>query len=154
MRSTAAAVYRLRVITVAAIAGLVLVSGSASTITGTDRSDTLRGTAKADKIYNKKGNDKLFGLAGNDLLVPGPGADTVSCGSGRDTGQADSKDKVAKDCEVVKGASNPANFDIKMTGKLAGTAAAGTARFDMSFTFNGTAITCSSGNVTWTASHT
>ena len=78
--------------------------------------DTLRGTAGADKLYGKGGNDKLFGLAGNDLLVGGsgndlltggPGVDRLLCGPGRDTANADSKDKVAKDCESVKGIARP-----------------------------------------------
>jgi hypothetical protein len=49
---------------------------------------------------------------------------------------------------------NPANFDIRANGKFTGTTAAGTARFDMTFTLSGINFTCSSGNVTWTASRT
>ena len=84
----------------------------AATINGTAGNDTLRGGAAADKLTGKAGNDKLFGgggndvLAGgggNDLLVGGPGADKLSCGAGQDTARGDAKDKIATDCEVVKG---------------------------------------------------
>ena len=84
----------------------------AATITGTAANDTLRGGVKADKLNGKAGNDKLYGAAGNDvlsggagndLLVGGPGADTLSCGPGTDTARGDARDKVRKDCEVVKG---------------------------------------------------
>jgi hypothetical protein len=85
----------------------------AATIVGTPGGDTLRGGSRADKVYGKGGNDKLYGAAGNDLLVGGPGndllvggtgADTLRCGSGRDTASRDLRDKVATDCEVVRGA--------------------------------------------------
>jgi hypothetical protein len=75
----------------------------ASTIIGTAHDETLRGTPRADKLYGKAGNDKLYGLGGNDLLVGGAGADRLLCGPGRDTAQADVRDKVASDCETVKG---------------------------------------------------
>jgi len=88
----------------------------AATITGTAGNDTLKGGAKADKLTGKGGNDKLYGAAGNDVLAGGPGndllvggtgADTLSCGPGRDTASGDATDKVAKDCEVVKGVPKP-----------------------------------------------
>ncbi len=75
----------------------------AGTINGTPRADTLRGTPRADKIYGQSGNDRLFGYAGNDLLVGGPGTDSLACGPGRDVAIADSRDKVNRDCEVVRG---------------------------------------------------
>jgi hemolysin type calcium-binding protein len=104
----------LRSVALLAFAGLTLVAGSAfaATIGGTARSDTLRGTASADSIDGKGGNDRLFGAAGNDvlvggtgndLLVGGAGADTLRCGTGRDTATRDKRDKVARDCEVVRG---------------------------------------------------
>jgi hemolysin type calcium-binding protein len=97
-----------------AVAVFALAAGSvwAATINGTARNDTLRGGARADRIYGKGGNDRLFGAGGNDLLVGGPGndllaggvgADTLQCGPGRDTAIRDVPDKVAKDCEVVRG---------------------------------------------------
>ena len=88
----------------------------AATITGTAGNDTLKGGAKADKLNGKGGNDKLYGAAGNDvlvggagndLLVGGLGADTLSCGPGRDTASGDANDRIAKDCEVVKGVPKP-----------------------------------------------
>ncbi len=100
---------RVRILMVA-LAGVLLASAGsalASTIVGTARNDTVRGTPKADQLYGKAGNDKLFGLRGNDLLVGGAGADRLVCGPGRDTAQADAKDKVASDCEIVKGLVPP-----------------------------------------------
>jgi len=79
----------------------------AGTIIGTPKSDVLRGSAHADKLYGKGGNDRLYGYGGNDLLVGGPGADVLACGAGRDVAIADGKDKVGKDCEVVKGLPPP-----------------------------------------------
>jgi hypothetical protein len=102
------------------LGGVLLVTTSpvgAGTIIGTPKNEVLRGTAKADKMYGRAGNDKLYGLAGNDLLVGGPGndllvggpgGDTVQCGPGRDTVQATEDDKVAVDCEVLKGLPKPA----------------------------------------------
>lgn len=88
----------------------------AKTITGTAGNDTLRGTPAADALSGKGGHDNLFGLAGNDRLVGGqgndrlvggPGADALACGGGRDTAIADPRDRVATDCEVVKGLPKP-----------------------------------------------
>jgi hypothetical protein len=105
-----------------AVASICLAaSARAASISGTAKNDVLRGTAGADRIYGKAGNDKLYGLGGNDylnggpgndVLAGGPGADTIVCGAGRDTVNADSSDKVAKDCEVVRGLkpiAKPAN---------------------------------------------
>jgi hypothetical protein len=93
----------------------------AGTINGTPKSDVLRGGTRADKLFGRAGNDKLYGLAGNDvlnggtgsdLLVGGPGADTLVCGPGHDQAMADARDKVAKDCEVVKGLPKPPAISI------------------------------------------
>ena len=101
------------------VCGAVLIATAtvgAATITGTAGNDTLKGGAKADKLNGKAGNDKLYGAAGNDLLagglgndllVGGAGADRLSCGPGRDTASGDAADKIAKDCEVVKGVPKP-----------------------------------------------
>lgn len=98
-------------LTAAIAAGLLAGSVWAATIRGTG-SDTLRGSPRADKIEGNGGNDRLFGAAGNDVLVGGPGndllvggvgADTLQCGPGRDTVMRDVSDKVARDCEVVRG---------------------------------------------------
>jgi hypothetical protein len=104
----------LRSIALIALAVLTLAAGSAwaATIGGTARGETLRGTPSADRIDGKGGHDKLFGAGGNDVLVGGPGndflvggagADTLRCGPGRDTATRDKRDKVASDCEVVRG---------------------------------------------------
>jgi pimeloyl-ACP methyl ester carboxylesterase len=88
----------------------------AAVIPGGPGNDVLRGTSGADKLYGKGGNDRLLGRAGNDLLVGGPGKDVLTggrgtdrlrCGPGRDTANADRRDRVAKDCEVVKGIPKP-----------------------------------------------
>jgi hypothetical protein len=47
---------------------------------------------------------------------------------------------------------NAANFDITVNGRLTGTEASGTARFDMTFMYADINFTCTSGVVTWTAS--
>ena len=84
----------------------------ATNVVGTAGNDKLRGSGGVDKLNGLAGNDKLYGLAGNDvltggpgndMLVGGPGADALRCGPGKDTASGDAKDKVAKDCEVVKG---------------------------------------------------
>ena len=93
---------------------IALSAGSvrAATVNGTPRNDTLRGGAGADMIYGRAGKDRLYGGPGNDVLVGGPGndvlvggvgADTLRCGPGRDTATRDVSDKVALDCEVVRG---------------------------------------------------
>jgi len=97
---------------------LLIAAGTvgAATIKGTAGNDTLRGSAGADTLYGRGGNDRLYGIAGNDLLsggpgndllVGGPGADRLSCGAGRDIANAGAGDKVAGDCEVVKGLPKP-----------------------------------------------
>jgi hypothetical protein len=103
--------------TLAVVALLVAASAvGAATITGTAGNDTLRGTPAADRLTGKGGNDKLYGAAGNDvlvggagsdLLVGGAGADRLSCGAGRDTARGDARDRIADDCEVVKGVPTP-----------------------------------------------
>jgi len=102
-----------------ALTGLLAVTALAATtatINGTSGNDVLKGTPKSDVLSGKAGNDKLYGYAGNDtliggpgndLLVGGPGADVLKCGPGKDTAIADAKDKVGKDCEVVKGLRKP-----------------------------------------------
>jgi hypothetical protein len=109
---------RSRPILIAALLALVcfVAAAQAATINGTARADHLKGTAKADTLNGRGGNDVLLGLAGNDKLnggpgndrlVGGPGADRISCGPGTDTVIADKRDKVANDCEVVKGLAAP-----------------------------------------------
>lgn len=64
--------------------------------------DDLTGGGGKDYLFGDGGNDRLVGGAGNDVLVGGPGKDTIKCGKGRDIVIADRKDKVARDCEVVR----------------------------------------------------
>lgn len=108
---------RVRVLT-AIVAASLIATGTvlASTIVGTARDDVLRGTPNPDRLYGRAGNDKLlgfgandvlFGGAGADRLVGGRGADNLVCGAGRDIAWADARDKVAKDCEIVKGLEPP-----------------------------------------------
>ena len=76
-------------------------------VVGTNQANVLRGTAKADFIDGRAGNDVLYGFGGNDRLIGGAGVDRIFCGRGRDTVSADSRDKVARDCEVVSGRPTP-----------------------------------------------
>ena len=90
-------------------------------VTGGDGADTIFGGAGNDRVNGGAGNDTISGGAGNDRIKGGAGRDkisggagndridvrdgerdTVKCGSGKDTVIADKKDKVAKDCEVVR----------------------------------------------------
>jgi pimeloyl-ACP methyl ester carboxylesterase len=109
-----AVVTKSSLIAVAAGASVLACAGTlrAAVIPGTGGNDTLRGTARADSLYGKSGNDTLLGLGGNDLLVGGPGndrltggpgSDRLSCGRGRDAAFADANDRVASDCESVRG---------------------------------------------------
>jgi RTX calcium-binding nonapeptide repeat (4 copies) len=110
-------VIRIRILAGVLVGSLVATASvPASTILGTPRDETLRGTPKEDKLYGKAGNDRLLGLRGDDVLLGGPGrdrlvggagADTLVCGRGRDSAWADARDKVAKDCEDVKGVKPP-----------------------------------------------
>jgi Ca2+-binding RTX toxin-like protein len=86
-------------------------------IFGTDKANVLRGTAKSDFIDGRGGNDvlqglagddKLYGGAGTDRLIGGAGSDLILCGRGRDVAIADRLDRVARDCEDVRGGSPPA----------------------------------------------
>jgi lysophospholipase L1-like esterase len=92
---------------VAIVAMLVAGAAWAGTIIGTPKGDVLRGSPLNDKLYGKAGNDRLYGYGGNDLLAGGPGADLLAGGAGRDVAIADKKDRVRKDCEVVKGLPKP-----------------------------------------------
>jgi Ca2+-binding RTX toxin-like protein len=72
---------------------------------GTKEANVLRGTARADFIDGRAGNDVLYGFSGNDRLIGGAGSDRIVCGRGRDTVSADPRDKIARDCEVVRGST-------------------------------------------------
>ncbi|MBN1530363.1 MAG: DUF4430 domain-containing protein [Thermoleophilaceae bacterium] len=67
------------------------------------RGKKLHGSAKADRIKGTKGPDTVAAGGGADRIsVSGGGRDTVRCGSGKDRVSADRKDRVGRDCEVVK----------------------------------------------------
>jgi hypothetical protein len=120
----------------------MVASAAAGTIRGTPKGDTLRGSAAADKLYGNAGNDKLYGLAGNDylngglgndVLSGGPGADTLVCGPGRDTAFADGSDKIAADCETVKGVPKP-SVSVATVSQAEGNAGTQPATFTVSLT--------------------
>ena len=88
-------------------------------LTGTSGDDVIIGTLGADRISGGGGNDTICGepdgsTSGSaDVIDAGAGSDvvdvrdrkgddTVKCGSGRDVVTADRKDKIARDCEVVR----------------------------------------------------
>ena len=66
------------------------------------RRQALRAGRKRQALRPRR-ERHVVGGPGNDLVVGGPGADRLMCGPGRDTASGDAKDKVAKDCEVVRG---------------------------------------------------
>jgi hypothetical protein len=82
-------------------------------INGTPGPDDLRGTALRDLIDGRGGADEIVGGGGNDRISGGPGDDTISskdryrdtirCGSGVDSVVADYRDRIARDCERVRG---------------------------------------------------
>lgn len=84
----------------------------ACTVTGTRRADRLRaapggdlvcGLGGDDRIGGARGADRLFGHGGNDrILSRGGGFDVVGCGPGRDVVLADRRDRVGRDCELVR----------------------------------------------------
>ncbi|GIU94604.1 MAG: hypothetical protein KatS3mg012_1061 [Gaiellaceae bacterium] len=107
----------------AAVVSVLLLSSlaEAARVVGGEGDDRLVGTPRADVLLGGGGSDRLFGLAGDDLLDggtgadaldAGPGADRVAasydgardvlrCGPGRDVVNADLRDLVAGDCELV-----------------------------------------------------
>ena len=108
------AVLALLLASAAAADGRVRNGGSrADTLLGTPRADVLRGFAGPDVLVGGRGPDRLVGGAGRDRLIGGPGdddlrardgvRDVVSCGPGRDRAVVDARDRVARDCEVVRG---------------------------------------------------
>lgn len=79
--------------------------GGNDTLTGKGDADKLIGGPGADKLTGGPGGDQLLGDAGNDRLLTKDGAaDTVNCGGGSgDVATVDARDKVAANCETVKG---------------------------------------------------
>jgi Ca2+-binding RTX toxin-like protein len=90
-------------------------------VRGGSRDDTLTAPATGGTLFGLRGRDHLNGSARDDLIdardidncpylggncpeprdQDDPERDTVHCGAGKDTVDADAKDKVARDCELV-----------------------------------------------------
>jgi hypothetical protein len=79
---------------------------------GTQDDDSLRGTRRADVICSLGGSDTVRPMAGRDSVSAGAGNDSIDardgyrdvidCGSGFDRVLADSRDRVAANCERVE----------------------------------------------------
>jgi Ca2+-binding RTX toxin-like protein len=71
--------------------------------------DTLSGGAGPDRLNGGYDPDRVSGGPGDDRIVArGGGTDVVLCGAGHDTVYADSRDRVAGDCERVRRSGTPA----------------------------------------------
>jgi len=110
---------------IAILAALVATSARAIVIRGGKRAEILIGSNGPDVLHGSGGNDRLYGYAGkdqlfggagddlllggrgDDLLVGGPGKDRIICGPGKDRVFRDGYDRVASDCEIVKGPTKP-----------------------------------------------
>jgi Tol biopolymer transport system component len=85
--------------------------GGNDRIDGAGGADFLQGGFGSDRLSGGAGDDRLYGGPGADRLNAGAGwdavysrdeaADVIHCGSGDDTVWADSKDRVARDCELT-----------------------------------------------------
>lgn len=74
--------------------------------------DFVQGGTGRDRVFGGPGDDRVYGGPGADRLDAGPGfdavysrdgvADVVRCGNGKDAVRADSRDWVARDCELVE----------------------------------------------------
>jgi hypothetical protein len=95
--------------------GVDLLDGGSNNdrLRGGKGNDRLRGGPGRDRLFGDSGRDRLeagdarrnrlSGGGGNDRLLAVNGKrDTVRCGKGRDRVQADRRDNVARDCEVVR----------------------------------------------------
>jgi hypothetical protein len=67
------------------------------------RGRRIRGSRRGEHIVGSAGRDSVLADAGGDLVLVRRGnVDKVRCGAGRDTVIAGRRDKVARDCEVVR----------------------------------------------------
>src|SRR5438874_2278966 len=91
--------HKLRLLTLVALAGLVVVSVAAARpviIRGTNHDDVLTGTPGNDIIFAKAGNDAVSALAGDHQV------DTLDCGSGYDAVWLNASEQDTQvNCEVV-----------------------------------------------------
>jgi Tol biopolymer transport system component len=86
--------------------------GGNDTLRALGRPDFLQGGTGRDRVFGGPGDDRVYGGPGADRLDAGPGldavysrdgvADVVRCGAGKDAVRADSRDWVARDCELVE----------------------------------------------------
>jgi hypothetical protein len=73
-------------------------------VLGSDEGEGIKGTDGDDVIRPRGGDDRIKAREGADLIVSkGGGADRVDCGAGRDVVKRDGNDRIAKNCEKVKG---------------------------------------------------
>jgi Tol biopolymer transport system component len=82
------------------------------TLQALGRPDFLQGGTGRDRVFGGPGDDRVYGGPGADRLDAGPGfdavysrdgtADVVRCGAGKDAVRADSRDWIARDCELVE----------------------------------------------------
>jgi hypothetical protein len=103
---------RSGILEIDAFAGTVKRLTNRCRIQGTPRPDHLRGTPLRDLIDGLGGDDTIVGGGGNDRLSGGPGddtivsrdryRDTVTCGPGKDRVVADYRDRISRDCELVR----------------------------------------------------
>ena len=77
--------------------------GGDDVISGGRRRDSIGAGAGADSIDARHGRDRIRAGTGDDTVVAlDRQRDTISCGGGTDTVAADRRDRVARDCEVVR----------------------------------------------------
>jgi hypothetical protein len=73
-------------------------------ILGSNQGEGIKGTDGDDVIRPRAGHDRIKAREGSDLIIAkGGGADRVDCGAGWDIVKRDARDRVAKNCERVKG---------------------------------------------------
>jgi Ca2+-binding RTX toxin-like protein len=72
-------------------------------LSGDQGDDDVRGGRGRDLIYGGTGRDHIFGGRGGDVIqARDHERDKIRCGPGFDRVRADRKDKVARDCELVR----------------------------------------------------
>jgi Tol biopolymer transport system component len=86
--------------------------GGNDTLRALGRPDFVQGGTGRDRVFGGPGDDRVYGGPGADRLDAGPGldavysrdgvADVVRCGAGKDAVRADSRDWIARDCELVE----------------------------------------------------
>lgn len=104
------------------VADVIRARGGDDRLFGAAEADVLHGDLGDDRLNGGRGHDELHGGPGDDTLVGGFGRDrlfggfgadrvfasdwrrdAIDCGPGRDLVIADGFDRIADDCEVVRG---------------------------------------------------